>query len=383
MVNDVLARQIAKVPLKRLESAEDLFPLLYVESQPVQQAAFNILHKQIPATQEQVSINAALEKAKPRLPEELLSLVLESPTLSALSEADFERSVPLPLRGYLLSWLLVFDHLSHASFTVKNGYVDHIKEGVYLPGLLDFMFDFLGHAHNKPADISKLDPTSYEPDIELPRRDTYWLLTHIYYLCLLHLPSLTKSWYIDCKSRPIVVTLEPWTEKFISPPVIASALQSVQDWTETLESDEAFSVKISPRAHEITTSYAIDEATMSMRLTLPPSFPLAPARIEGINRVAVNEQKWQSWLRTSLGAITIFNGSIIDALTTFKRNVEGALKGQTECAICYSIVGSDRRLPDKRCSTCRNLFHGGCLFKWFRSSGSSSCPLCRNPFNYG
>jgi hypothetical protein len=383
MVNDVLARQIAKVPLKRLESAEDLFPLLYVESQPVQQAAFNILHKQIPATQEQVSIDAALEKTKPRLPEELLSLVLESPTLSALSEADFERSVPLPLRGYLLSWLLVFDHLSHASFTVKNGYVDHIKEGVYLPSLLDFMFDFLGHAHNKPADISKLDPTSYEPDIELPRRDTYWLLTHIYYLCLLHLPSLTKSWYIDCKSRPIVVTLEPWTEKFISPPVIASALQSVQDWTETLESDEAFSVKISPRAHEITTSYAIDEATMSMRLTLPPSFPLAPARIEGINRVAVNEQKWQSWLRTSLGAITIFNGSIIDALTTFKRNVEGALKGQTECAICYSIVGSDRRLPDKRCSTCRNLFHGGCLFKWFRSSGSSSCPLCRNPFNYG
>ena len=192
MVNDVLARQIAKVPLKRLESAEDLFPLLYVESQPVQQAAFNILHKQIPATQEQVSIDAALEKTKPRLPEELLSLVLESPTLSALSEADFERSVPLPLRGYLLSWLLVFDHLSHASFTVKNGYVDHIKEGVYLPGLLDFMFDFLGHAHNKPADISKLDPTSYEPDIELPRRDTYWLLTHIYYLCLLifhHSPS--------------------------------------------------------------------------------------------------------------------------------------------------------------------------------------------------
>ncbi|KAL5374934.1 hypothetical protein PMIN06_008724 [Paraphaeosphaeria minitans] len=383
MVNDVLARQIAKVPLQHLESTEDLFPLLYVESQPVQQTAFNILHKQIPAAQEQISIDSALEKTTARLPEELLSLILEAPTVAALADANFERSIPLPLRGYLLSWLLVFDHLAHSSFKVKNDYVDHIKTGAYLPGLLDFAFDFLGHAHNKPVDISRLDPTTYEPDIELPRRDAHWLLTHIYYLCLLHLPSLTKSWYIDCKSRPVVVALEPWTEKHISPPVITSALSSVQSWADTIPPDEPFAVKIAFRAHEITTTYVIDDATVAMRLTLPPSFPLAPARIEGLSRVAVNEQKWQSWLRTSLGAITIFNGSIIDALTTFKRNVEGAMKGQTECAICYSVVGSDKRLPDKRCSTCRNLFHGGCLFKWFKSSGSSSCPLCRNPFNYG
>jgi len=168
--------------------------------------------------------------------------------------------------------------------------------------------------------------------------------------------------------------------------VIAAALKSVSDWSDSqLESepDSAFTVKIAPRAREITASYVIDEQTMSMRVTLPAAFPLANAHIEGINRVAVNEQKWQSWLRISLGAITIFNGSLIDALTTFKRNVDGAMKGQTECAICYSIVGSDKKLPDKRCQTCKNLFHGSCLFKWFKTSSSSSCPLCRNPFNYG
>lgn len=216
MVNDVLARQIAKVSLKNLESTEELFPLLYVESQPVQQTAFNILHKQIPEAQEQISIDAALEKTTARLPEELLSLIIDAPTTSALAEANFERSVPLPLRGYLLSWLLVFDHLEHASFKVKNDYVDHIKEGDYLPGLLNFTFDFLGHAHNKPVDVSKFDITTYEPDVESPRRDLQWLLTHLYFLCLKHVPSLTKSWFIDCKSRATVVTLEPWTEKFVS-----------------------------------------------------------------------------------------------------------------------------------------------------------------------
>ncbi|KAF2195646.1 hypothetical protein K469DRAFT_616389 [Zopfia rhizophila CBS 207.26] len=386
IVNDVLGRQISKIPPKHLEFNEELFALLYVESQPVQQTAFDILHKQIPVAQEQISIEAAVEKTTARLPEELLSLILEAPTLAALVEANFERSMPLPLRGYLLSWLLVFDHLEHASFKVKSDYIEHIREGEYLPGLLDFMFDFLGHANNKPVDASKFDITTYIPDIETPKRDTQWLLAHLYYLCLRHISSLTRSWWIDCKVRPIAVTLEAWTEKYISPPVISAALASISEWSTTQSDSDPgspFTVKVSPRAREITASYNIDEQTMSMRISLPPAFPLANAHIEGLNRVAVNEQKWQSWLRTSLGAITLFNGSLIDALTTFKRNVDGAMKGQTECAICYSIVGSDRKVPDKRCSTCKNLFHGGCLFKWFRTSGSSSCPLCRNPFNYG
>ncbi len=162
--------------------------------------------------------------------------------------------------------------------------------------------------------------------------------------------------------------------------------------------------------------------------------------------------------------VKIKNGSIIDGLTTWRKNVTGALKGQTECAICYSIISADRQLPSKRCNTCKNLFHAGmfllfsplqspsisslrlvsipstdkvnpigrrsvksvmveavsfdklrwmeygldwngatidwltdwwwlmliicgdntgCLYKWFKSSNSSSCPLCRNAFTYG
>lgn len=119
MVNEVLARQIAKVPLQHLDSADELYPLLYVESQPVQQTAFDILHKQIPAAQEQISIDAALSKTTARLPEELLSLIIEAPTVAALAEVNFDRSAPLSLKGYLLSWLLVFDHLEHAVSTLS------------------------------------------------------------------------------------------------------------------------------------------------------------------------------------------------------------------------------------------------------------------------
>ncbi|KAF2807951.1 uncharacterized protein BDZ99DRAFT_420629 [Mytilinidion resinicola] len=384
IVNELLTRQISKISLQHLNETEELFPLLYVESQSVQQAAFDILHQKIPAAQEQISIDAAIDKSTARLPEELLSLILEAPTLESLADASFERSMPLPLRGYLLSWLLVFDHMQHASYKVKTDYIEHIKEGDYLPGLLDFTFDFLGHARGKPVDVGKLDVTTYTPDMEPPERDSQWLLTHIYYLCLTHMPSLAKTWWIDCKSRQKVIAVESWTEKFISPHVITTALAAVSAWSATQPADdEPLLIRVSPRAREVTAAYEVDEQTMRIRLAMPPTYPLHLALVEGLSRVAVDEKKWQSWLLSAQGVIASSNGNLIDGLTAWRRNVVGTLKGQSECAICYSIIGADKQLPSKRCSTCKNLFHASCLYKWFKTSNASSCPLCRNAFNYG
>ena len=95
--------------------------MLYVESLAVQQTAFDILRKMIPAAQEQISVEAALDKSTAQLPEELLSLILDAPTMAALVDASFVRTMPLPLRGYLLSWLLVFDHLQHAVWRLNYG----------------------------------------------------------------------------------------------------------------------------------------------------------------------------------------------------------------------------------------------------------------------
>jgi hypothetical protein len=116
-------------------------------------------------------------------------------------------------------------------------------------------------------------------------------------------------------------------------------------------------------------------------LKFPTDYPLSPVKVAPVNRIAVPEKKLASWLLTISGAIAF--SSLTDGLSVFRRNVVGQMKGQSECAICYSIVGSDKKLPDKRCGTCKHLFHGACLFRWFESSNQSSCPLCRNPFGFG
>ena len=161
----------------------------------------------------------ALSKENATLPDELLSLILESPTSQSLAEASFSRTMPLHIRGYLLSWKLVFDHFTNASYKVKADYVENIKQGTYLVGLLDLMSDLLGHSKNKPVDASKFDITSYTTDREPePEKDAQWLLIHLYYLALKHLPTLSKNWWIACPNRQTVLAVEAWTEKYVSRP---------------------------------------------------------------------------------------------------------------------------------------------------------------------
>ncbi|KAF2236294.1 hypothetical protein EV356DRAFT_482442 [Viridothelium virens] len=386
IVDDLLARQISKTPLGNYEGLHELFPLIQAQSESIQKTAFAILDVQIPAKQEQISFDAALDKKNAQLPDELLSLILETPSTSDLEEIHVEPEVPRDLRAYLLSWLLVFDHFKNSSYKVKADYSENIKEGGYITGLLDLISGVLGHSRGRAIDASKFDIVKYDPNLEsLPEKDVQWLLVHLYYLSMKYTPSLVKAWWIECRSRQKVISIESWTEKYFSPLIIMDALDSASEWANTQDasSDEQLTIKVNHRTREISAAYVVDEQTMMMAISLPGAYPLQQARVEGISRVAVEEKKWLSWLTNCRGVITFSNGSIPDGLSAWRKNVVGALRGQTECAICYSIISADKQLPTKRCGTCKNLFHSSCLFKWFKSSNASTCPLCRNPFNYG
>ncbi|KAK6428119.1 hypothetical protein LTR95_015740, partial [Oleoguttula sp. CCFEE 5521] len=386
LVNELLARQLAKCKSKTMDDVHDLYALLGSKSRAIQGAAFSLLHGQIPVAQEQVSIDAAIESKTVSLPDELLSLILEVPSLDLMEDTEVSE-LPQELQSYLFSWRLLFDHFDGSSYKVKSDYIEQLKDGAYLSRLLDMALEYLGHTRGKPIDVARFDIPNYESGLQdKPVADLQWLLTHLFYLSLLHLPSLTKSYYLDIRSRQTSQAVETWTAKFISPPIITTSLQSVADWSEkSVKEDpeyEKMAVKVGMRSREISVSYVVDEQTMAIKIVLPEAYPLASAQVVGVSRVAVKEEKWQSWLRSCQGVITFSNGSIIDGLSAWRKNVTGALKGQTECAICYSIISGDKQLPTKRCPTCKNLFHASCLYKWFKTSNASTCPLCREAFNF-
>ncbi|KAK6005183.1 hypothetical protein QM012_007962 [Aureobasidium pullulans] len=340
-----LGSEVAKWSTGEVEDEAELYPLLYTPSKALQKTAFDILHRVIPAAQEQVSFDAALEKKTAKLPEELLSLLLAPPTLDSLADASFRTGIPHELQAYLYSWQLVFDHFANSSYQVKSDYVEALREGEYLGHLLELTWELLGHVRGRPVDVSKYDIRKFDyldqqGDLEGLSADKrmHWLLAHLYYQSLMHVPSLTKSQFLAIKSRQTGLAVESWTAKYIAPLLVSASLDSVAQWSDSVKNDpdyEGWSVKVSPRSREVHFSYLVDEQTMSIVIRLPETYPLASARVEGLNRVAADERKWQSWLRNAQGVIQFSNGNLIDGLTTWKRNVTGALKGQSECAICY------------------------------------------------
>lgn len=386
ITDELIARKAPYVGQISSAIAEDLYPQLDSKSQSLRFAAFDLLRNHVDSAQEQISFDAALEKKAAHLPEQLLSLVLDTPDNDAVLSASFEDNVPSDLQTYLLSWLLVFAHFDKASARVREDYIEDIKSSDHLPPLLDLIYDFLGHTTGKALDASKFPVTTYELNSqENPEKETQALFIHLYYLSLVYLPSLVKQHYLSLTNRVLSNAISTWTAKHISPHVIHSLFTKVTTWSASFSRDpeyENFSIKVSPKTREVTASYLIDEQTMSILVALPESYPLTGASVTGLSRAALDPKKWQSWLRGCQGVIQFSNGDLVDGLGSWRRNVNGALKGQTECAICYSIISGDKQLPTKRCATCKNTFHNSCLFKWFRSSNSSSCPLCRQGWSY-
>jgi hypothetical protein len=251
-----------------------------------------------------------------RLPEELLSLLLEAPSISNFSD-EFLAEFPASIRGYLLSWKLIYDAYSTASYKVRSDYSDILKSENYIGPLLDFMFDVLGHSAAHPINLEKSRFNeqmirSYDiwcaNDSEDNERNMQWLLVHLYYQALKYTPSLVKNWWVDCKSKQTRIAVESWTEKSFSPLVISDTLDEVMKWAneqETPADDEKqLSVNASKRSREVFAGYEVDDMMMKIVIRLPAAYPLEGVKVDGVNRVAVSEKKWTSWLMITQGVIT-------------------------------------------------------------------------------
>lgn len=367
IVINQLSRQVRTVDVS---NAQHTLDLLAAKEKTLQDTAYDILHRQIPAKQEQLSIDLALEQHAVHLPPELLALVADN--------ADPRR--------YLLSWKLLFDHYPKASYRLQEAYTADVKSSGQLGLLLDFICDRIQLTSNRPVDATKFEIAEYTIlTAESEDQEIQWLAIHVYFLCLVYVPALVKEWYIQQKNK-IKMPLESWTQKYMSSLIVAANFITVDDWAVTQSNDESerpLEVKSNPRAAEIVASIPVDPESppISLSIKFPDAYPLESPSVVSRTRVGVSEKNWTSWLRT-IQIIIFSTGSVIEGLIAFRRNVRGALSGQTECAICYSIIGTDMQTPSKKCGTCKNMFHGACLFRWFRSSNSSSCPLCRNNFNY-
>ncbi|KAF5370318.1 hypothetical protein D9758_006910 [Tetrapyrgos nigripes] len=367
------------------ETLPKMCHLLSDPSVEVQKMAYQLLLPAAKKRTEHLVIEAGIDtedKVKAELPSELM-VILEQ-TLS-LDLADNEQDPNL--FGHFLGWMLLFDLFTDTSLRVRVSYIDQLRSSDiigshFIPTIFSILGIDQGIAKTFKLDMWGVDEYYMQFYESGPSKDFSLKVfaAHLYYRALLTVPSLIHNWVLECKDRQLSSSVATYTSTHFSPLIIKAELAHVKNPESASElADENLTIKVSSLTNEVAASYLVDEHQLEIRLKIPTDWPLHRVEIKDVKRVGVDENRWRAWLLAVQQTIWAQNGRIVDGLALFKKNVTLHFEGQVECAICYSIISvMDGSLPKKPCKTCKNRFHAGCLFKWFNSSHSSSCPLCRS-----
>lgn len=384
------ARLMRTVPVKVIEkiSRTRLPALISNGVEHIQLSAFATEQKIVEDERDEMILECGLtkeyEEVPAAFPSELLSIVLDCPVEDENDIYDLPPLLPTVHRGYCMAWTLIFRYFEGSSFRMRVKLIDDLQELGLTDSLLVFIFLILRLQDDKPADISKVNCVALDTQFTDGAGEFTAYAAHLYFLALTHIPALVRQWWLDCQDRPLSAAVETLTEKYYSAVLIQNDVQSLQsDQSKALLKDEKISVKINNAGRDIYTTYEIDDQKMEMAIRLPANYPLRRVTVEGLQRVGVKDAQWRAWLLGSQAVLTAQNGSVVDAISLFQRNVSLHFQGVEDCNICFSILSiQDKSLPSKKCQTCKNLFHSSCLFKWFKSSSASRCPLCRTSFAF-
>ncbi|KAI8986673.1 hypothetical protein BD414DRAFT_460911 [Trametes punicea] len=348
----------------------------------VQRMVYQLLHEAAKKYTEHFVIEAAVDvegTMKIELPAELLDILQRN--LNQEDADEYEQE----WLGYLLAWMATLDLFTDASLKVKSGYIDQLRDldlvaGRLLPTVFSLLDLYGGMAKAFKLDIWDVDEFYFDYYSTESSISLRLLAAHVYYRALLVLPSLVRTWLAECRDRQLSTAVASYTSKYFSPALIRTELARVKDPNATAElSGENISIKVASVVNEVTAAFTVDEQQLELTVKLPSDWPLHAIEIKDSKHVGVTEDRWRAWELGVQQILTFRSGSIVDGLSFFLKNVTSHFEGIAECAICYSVVNAtDGSLPRKPCKTCKNRFHAACLYKWFNTSHSSSCPLCRS-----
>ncbi|VDK41025.1 unnamed protein product [Taenia asiatica] len=141
-------------------------------------------------------------------------------------------------------------------------------------------------------------------------------------------------------------------------------------------------IKGRPLSREVITTYHFSaDQYLEMIISLPENFPLSPVTVETSNKTGPAISNWRTWIVHLTVFLNNQNGSILDGIGLWLRNMKKKFDGVEDCAICYSVI-HDRNFsfPRLQCRVCKKRFHNECMYRYFQTSRNPTCPLCRSLF---
>ncbi|KAK3098056.1 hypothetical protein FSP39_015648 [Pinctada imbricata] len=274
--------------------------------------------------------------------------------------------------SHLLVWEIVLQLFKNAPDELRQEYAGYLREHEYLDTV---MFHLLRLMPTNPTQSYFQFPEQLDPKDDI--LSIQQLACGVYYHTLEIMPALARQWWKD-QDRKTAGHVDRFTSKYVSPMLCTGEIKSVNVNDTSLQN---ITIKTRPATREVIATYALEEVSIEIVITLPPNYPLGNINVTSEKKVGVSAAQWDKWLLQLNIFLQHQNGSIIDGLRIWKRNIDKRFDGVDDCMICFSVLHSTNfQLPRMVCKTCKKKFHSACLYKWFQTSHNSTCPLCRNLF---
>jgi hypothetical protein len=360
---------------------------------------------------------------------------------SLIKQVQMKHDANNKLMSYLLINRLILDMFTGEELDFKVKLVNNLREIRFNENLINCLFRLMpsfkdttlklfNEINNSdiPDDLDEyvfdsLIKYNYEINFQISGMDeNYESFTNknvqafackLYKYALKLVPAMLRDWF-NIQPKRIADLVDKYTTRYVSPVLLEEEIRQINrsvnqqlnrqpsesilvDNTKSnaasplgpakktiiVENDDESTIKIRGMVstREIVTTYKMKELSMELIIHLPLNYPLGVIEVSSVRRLGVSENEWRNWLLQLTTYLTHQNGSIIQGLQIWKKNVDKKFNGVEECTICYSVIQcNDYSLPKMACRTCKKRFHKICLYKWFESSSKSTCPLCRNLF---
>lgn len=280
----------------------------------------------------------------------------------------------------MLTWLVFLEYLETAA---EDDVRNRISFSAYgnITGAVFFMLSscliFLDTEKN-----GKMAKDSIYKIGDVLRKQEYVKVDSLAMTVLFHtievFPTLSRVWWEEDCPKSFSAVVSAFVQAKVAPETLSRELIRIQKSKSLGE----MSVQGSIKSREVTAIYLQDECTLSIAIHIPQNFPLRNAEVDGKKTLGIPENRFKRWSLQIRQIINNQDGTLLDALLLWKKNVEKEFEGVEPCPVCYSVLSvKTHDLPNLQCKTCGNCFHSSCLYKWFASSGKNQCVLCQQPWN--
>ncbi|CAG9822593.1 unnamed protein product [Phaedon cochleariae] len=278
--------------------------------------------------------------------------------------------------AYLLLWDILLSLCDQSSTELRFQYVDWLRNEDLLKNFLNNLFRLM------PTSVSRKvikDSFLRKPEIDITdtcdSEKIESLVCWLYSSSLTQLPALVRQWWTSLDSK-LSQMVEKVTQTFVSGNLVT---QELNELVSNQSKFKNMTLRVIPGSREVVATYTVDESQVELLIKLPANYPLGMLEVHCNKQIAGAAHK--QWILQFKKSVVHQNGRIWDGLSLWNNNLDKKFDGVEECYICFAVLHPGTyQMPKLSCQTCKKKFHSACLYKWFRTSYKSSCPICRNLF---